>query len=113
MSKIQDILENAAEKQLYKSLIEQLNKDFLRANIDLGFHTEIPTTSLKLVLLEAVSELVESDKMQLQNLLYAVDVSEEKIAVINFVDTLNYTEKVTALLVERIWKKVLFRAKYS
>ncbi len=113
MSKLLEILEHADENQLFKPFIKQINKDFLRANIDLGFHPDIPATSLKLMLLEAISELVETDKMQLQNLLYAADVSEEKIASISFVDTQDYSEKVTTLLVDRIWQKVVLRNKYS
>ena len=113
MSKIFEILEHAVEKELFKPFVEQLNKDLLRANIDLGFHPDIPATSLKLELLKKISEFVESDKMQLQNLLYAVDVSEEKIASISFIDTQDYTEKVTTLLVGRIWQKVMLRNNYS
>ena len=113
MSKILEILEHVDEKKLYKPFIEQLNRDLLRANIDLGFHPDIPATSLEMVLVKTISELVETDKMQLQNLLYAADVSEEKIASISFVDTQDYSEKVTTLLVDRIWQKVVLRNNYS
>ena len=48
------LIEEANTLDLYKKLIAQLNKDFLLANIDLGFHDAIEPLSLKLLLHDAI-----------------------------------------------------------
>lgn len=108
----EDLLEKATEVNLYKNLIQQLNKDLLLANINLEFDEEVLPTSLKLLLHETVFKLIQEKFMDYLNLLYIVDVSEEKIKRLDGSDVLQLSEQVTFLILKREWQKVYFRSKY-
>lgn len=107
----EDLISYANSYKLYKKLIHQLNKDFLLANIDLGFHEDIVPTSLKLILHEAVYNLIQKRFTDYLNLLYIIDVSENKIKELDNTDTLELAEAVTLLILKREWLKVWYRNK--
>ncbi|MEJ2113390.1 MAG: hypothetical protein P8X62_06785 [Flavobacteriaceae bacterium] len=98
---------------LYKKLIFQLNKDFALANIDLSFNEDILPTSLKLILQENIYKLIQERFTDYLNLLYIIDVSEEKIKQLTSNDTLEISEHVTFLILKREWQKVWFKNQYS
>lgn len=106
-----DLFLRAEELDLYEKLIQQLNKDLLFANVDLQFDSEVLPTSLKLMLQETVHKLITEKFMDYLNLLYIVDVSEEKIRQLDGEDTLQLSEEVTFLILKREWQKVWFRNK--
>lgn len=103
----------ANELNLYKKLILQLNKDFLYANIDLDFEVDILPSSLKLLLHETVYKLIQEKFAEYLNLLYIIDVSEDKIRALNGDDTVELAAQVSFLILKREWQKVWFRFKYS
>ena len=94
-------------------LIQQLNKDLALANIDLDFDDEVLPTSLKLILQETIYKLIQEKFTDYLNLLYIIDVSEEKVKQLDGSDTLQMSENVTFLVLKREWQKVWFRNKYS
>ncbi|MBO6607777.1 hypothetical protein [Psychroserpens sp.] len=105
-----DALVEAAEQlALYEKLIEQINKDFLLANIDLDFDSNILPSSLKYLLHEVVYNLIQEKFAEYLNLLYIVDVSEAKIKALDGSDTLKLSEQVTFLILQREWQKVWFK----
>lgn len=108
----EDLLEKANQVNLYQKLIQQLNKDLLYANINLEFDEEVLPTSLKLLLHETVYKLIQEKFMDYLNLLYIVDVSEEKIKQLDGSDVLQLSEQVTFLILKREWQKVYYRSKY-
>ncbi|OMP31979.1 hypothetical protein [Mangrovimonas sp. DI 80] len=108
-----DLIAQANEQDLYKKLIRQLNKDLLYANIDLDFDEQVLPSSLKLLLQETVYKLIHEKFADYLNLLYIIDVSEEKIKQLDGSDTLKLSEDVTFLILKREWQKVWFRNKYS
>ena len=89
----EDLIEEA-KHSVYHKLVKQLNKDFLYANIDLDFDEDILPTSLKLLLHETVYKLIQEKFAEYLNLLYIIDVSEEKIKQLDGSDTLNYQNKL-------------------
>lgn len=107
------LIAEAEEHELYSYLIKQINKDFLLANIDLDFDEDILPSSLKYILHEVVYGLIQQKFADYLNLLYIIDVSEEKIKTLNGEDTLRLSEEVTFLILQREWQKVWFRHKYS
>ncbi len=107
------LIDEAENLDLYAKLIQQLNKDFLLANIDLDFSTEILPTSLRLMLHETVFKLIQQKFAEYLNLLYIVDVSEEKIKKLDGSDTLRLSEEVSFMILQREWQKVWFREAYS
>ena len=56
----EDLIAEAEGLKLYKKLVIQLNKDMLYANVDLEFNEEVLPTSLKLLLQEAVYNLIQN-----------------------------------------------------
>lgn len=98
--------------QLYGKLIEQINKDFLLANIDLDFESDILPSSLKYLLHEVIYDLLQNKFADYLNLLYIIDVSEAKIKELDGSDTLKLSEQVTFLVLQREWQKVWFKHHY-
>ncbi|KJD31772.1 hypothetical protein PK35_13560 [Tamlana nanhaiensis] len=107
-----DLITEANQLNLYKNLVQQLNKDFLLANIDLDFHDDILPSSLKLMLHETVFKLIQEKFTAYLNLLYIIDVSETAVKALNGDDVLKLSEDVTFLILKREWQKVWFRNKY-
>ena len=108
-----DLVEEANQLELYSKLIIQLNKDLALANIDLEFADDVLPTSLKLLLHEKIYQLIQEKFMEYLNLLYIIDVSEERIRALDGNDTLRMSEEVMFLILKREWQKVYFRNKYS
>ena len=108
-----DLVNKANQLNLYKKLVLQLNKDFLLANIDLDFHEDILPSSLKLMLHETIYGLIQEKFVDYLNLLYIVDVAEEKIRALNGNDTLQLSEDVAFLILKREWQKVFLKNTYK
>lgn len=113
VSTFDDLIENANQFQLYKKLVEQLNKDFLLANIPLDFHEDILPSSLKLLLQETICKLIQEKFTNYLNLLYIIDVPEKDVKALNGDDILQLSEDVSFLILKREWQKVWFRNKYK
>ncbi|WP_456441229.1 hypothetical protein [Psychroserpens sp.] len=109
----EDLISEAEGFELYSKLIQQINKDFLLANIDLDFDESILPSSLKYMLHEIVFKLIQEKFAEYLNLLYITDVSEIKIKRLDGSDTLKLSEEVTFLVLQREWQKVWFRNNYS
>ncbi len=109
----EDLISKSESLDLYSKLIKQINKDFLLANIDLDFDENILPTSLKYLLHEIIFKLIQEKFAEYLNLLYIIDVSENKIKQLDGSDTLKLSEEVTFLVLQREWQKVWFRQKYS
>ena len=111
LSTFEDLIEEATTLDLYTRLVEQLNKDLLFANINLEFDIDVLPTSLKVMLQETIFKLIQEKFMDYLNLLYIVDVSEEKVRQLDGNDTLQLSEDITFLILKREWQKVWFKNK--
>lgn len=109
---IEAILIKSEELSLYKKLVLQLNKDFLRANITAVFSDDIQPEELIIQLHKTVSKLINEQFSDYLNLLYVVDVSEEKIKQINEDKNTNVTKQMAFLILLREWQKVWFKSNY-
>ena len=107
----EELVVEANQLNLYKKLVAQLNKDLLFANINLEFDEEVLPSSLKLILHETVYKLIQEKFNDYLNLLYIVDVSEEKIKQLDGSDAIQLSEQVTFLILKREWQKVWFKNK--
>lgn len=106
------LITEANQLKLYKKLVEQLNKDFLLANINIDFHEDILPTSLKLILHETIFDLIQNKFTDYLNLLYIIDVPEKQIKSLDGEDTLLLSEQVSFLILKREWQKVWYRNNY-
>ncbi len=107
-----DLIEKATNYDLYVKLVEQLNKDFLLANIDLEFDNDLLPVDLKRILHHAVFKLIQENFADYLNLLYIVDVSENKVKQIDGSDISILSEHITFLILQREWQKVWFKNQY-
>ncbi|NNL16375.1 MAG: hypothetical protein HKO81_07020 [Flavobacteriaceae bacterium] len=107
-----DLIKRAYQKDLYKNLIKQLNKDFLYANIDMEFDLEVLPTSLKLILHETIYNLIQEKFTDYLNLLYIIDVSEKKVKELDSQDMVRLSEQVTFLILQREWQKVWYKSQF-
>ena len=82
-STFESLIENANQLSLYKKLIKQLNKDLLYANIDLVFDEDVLPSSLKFMLHETIYKLIQEKFTDYLNLLYIIDVSEQKVKALD------------------------------
>jgi hypothetical protein len=105
----ESLIAESENLNLYSKLVKQVNKDFLLANIDLDFEDDILPSSLKYLLHEVIYKLIQEKFAEYLNLLYIVDVSEEKIKQLDGSDTLKLSEQVTFLVLQREWQKVWYR----
>lgn len=107
-----ELIAEANRVDLYPKLIQQLNKDLRFANVNVEFDKDILPTSLKLILHETIYRLIQERFMDYLNLLYIVDVSEEKVRQLDGNDTLQLSEDVTFLILKREWQKVTYKSNY-
>jgi hypothetical protein len=107
-----ELITEAESLNLYKQLVKQLNKDLALSNIDLSFNEDVLPSSLKLLLHEMIFKLIQERFMDYLNLLYIIDVSEKKIKTLDGTDTLEMSEQVSFMILQREWQKVWFRNKY-
>ena len=110
-SNFEELIAEVNQLDLYRKLVLQLNKDFLRANVDLSFHDEVLPSSLKLVLHETIYTLIQEKFADYLNLLYIIDVSEKQVKSLDGGDPLELAEAVSFLILKREWQKVWFRYK--
>lgn len=108
-----DLIEEANQLSLYRKLIIQLNKDLALANVDLDFDEDVLPSSLKYLMHEMVYKLIQEKFMEYLNLLYIIDVSELKIKQLNGDDTLELSEQVTFLILQREWQKVWYKNHFT
>lgn len=108
-----DLILDAKRLNLYQNLIKQVNKDFLLANIDLGFDEAILPSSLKYMLHKVVYKLINEKFNEYLNLLYIIDVSEKKIKELDGSDVLKLSGEVAFLVLQREWQKVWFKNYYQ
>lgn len=111
-STFDDLIKLASSEALYIKLIAQLNKDFLYANIDLDFQEDVLPSSLKLILHETIYRLIQEKFADYLNLLYIIDVHEEKVKQLDGNDVIKLSEQVAFLILKREWQKVWFRNKH-
>ena len=107
------LLSEAEEENLYLKLIEQINKDFNLANEAIDFPLSTSPDDLKVQLHEKIYRLIQYKFAEYLNLLYIIDVSEEKIKELDGSDLVVLAEQVVFLILKREWQKVWFRNKYK
>ena len=105
----ESLIEDANQFNLYQKLVKQLNKDLLYANIDLVFEETVLPKSLKLTLHKIIYRLINEKFSDYLNLLYIVDVPEQKVKELEGNDILKLSEEVTFLILLREWQKVWFK----
>tara|TARA_R110002124_G_scaffold112530_5_gene266679 strand:- start:2998 stop:3345 length:348 start_codon:yes stop_codon:yes gene_type:complete len=110
---IQEIISTSEKNQLYHNLINQLKKDFMRANIEIVIPENTQPNQLIKTLQEAILNIIQNQFSDYLNLLYIIDISEDKIKQLEVSDMTQLSEQVTFLVLKRVWRKVWFKKNYS
>ena len=108
-----NVLEEAKETGLYEPLVMQLNKDFKRAGLQDAFDLKSKPEALQRSLIASLYELIVSDFEGYLNLLYAIDVSEQRLKQLPDMQVHELAETVTELVFNREFKKVYFKNKHE
>lgn len=108
----EEIILKSEELSLYNNLIQQINKDFNRANIAVEIPLESSPNELIILLNEIITKLINQQFSDYLNLLYIMDVSEATIKqkIQNNPDQ-QISDHVYVILL-REWQKVWFKANY-
>ena len=110
---ISALLQYAEDQQLYHDLVRQLRKDFILANVSVDFQDEISPRELKALVHEKVYCLLMEKFTEYLNLLYIIDVPEQKVKAIETDDVVEISAQVSFEILKREWQKVWFRKKYG
>ncbi|WP_115462711.1 hypothetical protein [Winogradskyella aurantiaca] len=111
--KLSDLVTTVQKHDLYVALIQQLNKDLIKANIASSFPFSLPPEILYNDLSGLLKTLMESDFRRYLNLLYIIDVPENQIKAQEETEVQELSCKVAILILQREWQKVWFRKQFS
>ena len=110
-----DLLNHAVETGRWNLLCSQLEKDYQRANVSFPFQQNKSGEGERGKLLRALREslyfLLMENFDQYLNLMYAADVPEREFKNIRVTDAVEVATQVTFILLQREYKKVLFRTR--
>ena len=107
------LLRGASAQTLYKALINQLIKDFGRANISASFHVDMAPEELLSLLKEKLYVLLLESFDDYLNLMYLIDVPESAFKNLELTDAVEVSEQLSFLILRREWQKVWLKANYS
>ena len=103
------VLQEAVTTDLYSKLLQQLQKDMIRAGIDYTIPATITPEVLVVELCDLVQQKMRYHFNEYLNFLYAVDVSEQEVKKCTSEDVEDIAIYVTSLILKREWKKVYYR----
>nr|WP_291869115.1 hypothetical protein [Maribacter sp.] len=109
----QELIKEAISEKLYSKLVEQIQKDFVLANINFNLPPEVGAMNLIKLLQEKIYVLILEKFDQYLNLLYIIDVPEKSFKEIEVTDVVEIAEQVSFLIFKRELQKVRLKARYS
>ncbi len=106
---ISELLNKIQNESLYLKLIQQLNKDFLLANLPYCFlETETPKELIN-SLTTILQKIIVNDYDGYLNLIYRIDLSEKELANIKEKSLELIVENITFLILKKEYQKVWFK----
>lgn len=108
-----ELLFKTRKEELYDNLIQQLEKDFLLANVPLELNnTILPNHLFTLIKEKLYVLLMESFDVYL-NLLYIIDVPENSLKHIRSADAVEVAEQASFLVLQRECEKVILKKRFG
>lgn len=108
-----DLIDLANEKLLFAKLVQQLEKDFLLANVPWDVPVNLPAAWLVSSLREKIYYLMMERFSEYLNLLYIIDLPEKEFQNIELTDAVEVSNQMTFLILKREYQKVWFRNTYK
>lgn len=109
----EELLEEVQKERLYPALVQQLKKDFRRANIAFGFKGDPGAMELGRLVHEKIYYLILERFQDYLNLLYIVDIPEGEVDGIAPGDAVDLSAQVSFLLLRREAQKVRYKARFG
>jgi hypothetical protein len=106
---ISELLVKARRENLYIKIIQQLNKDFLLANVPYRFSEDLIPEALINKLFNAIMALMTKNYDSYLNFIYRVDLSEKELAKISDKSLEYVIKNITFLILKREYQKVWFK----
>ena len=108
-----ELIQNIQKENLYVQTINQLNKDFQLANIDINISLLLEPIALKKELDNLLLGLLTKNYDGYLNLLYRIDVSENELRKIKGEILTETVEEISFLILKREFQKVWLKKRYS
>lgn len=110
--KIPEIYKAAEDKELYKMLIQQLNKDFILAGTDyISFSQTLGLDELIYSLSDVIEKLFKGRYDSYLNFIYRVDVAEKEMLKADIASE-TFFKDLAKVILKRELQKVWFRSKF-
>ncbi|MFI2742099.1 hypothetical protein ACG2LH_05125 [Zhouia sp. PK063] len=109
----QALLTQATAENLYVNLVNQLQKDVQLANLEWMLPEDVTPSQLIIYLHEFIYQLISHRFTAYLNLLYIIDVSEDKIKALDGSDLVALAKNVSFLILKREWQKVWLKNTYQ
>ena len=107
-----ELIIQISKTSLYSSLVHQLQKDFTLIGLEIDITKFENPLELFNYLKEIVSNLLQNNFNDFLNLLYRIDIPEEKITQIIRNENLDIEFQISFLILKREWQKVWFKTFY-
>ena len=108
-----DLLNLASNEGLFQALLEQIKKDFALSGQSFELESVSTASDLLVALQRELKRLIDSNFDAYLQLLYRVDIPERMMQSDAIQDSDALSEKSTFAILQREWKKVYYRNKYS
>jgi hypothetical protein len=113
MTEALQLLEGINKQNLYQNLLLQLEKDFLLCNEVIDIRKDTNPHDLISILNQKVYQLISFNFNEYLNLLYIIDVSEDKIKQLDGSDLSILSQQVAFEILKREWQKVYYKNMYK
>jgi hypothetical protein len=108
-----ELLQSIKQQNLYQDLLIQLEKDFTLSNESITIPLDTNLEDLMNILQQKVYHLISFKFNEYLNLLYIIDVSENKIKQLDGSDLSILSQQVAFLILKRECEKVYYKNKFK
>lgn len=108
-----DLLNLSRLQELYGRLVAQLQKDYLRAGLEIELSKEMSPEILKQVIQKSIWQLYRQQFDAYLQLMYIIDVPERELVLLQQIPETSLAEELTFLLLKREFQKVSLKSRYS
>lgn len=107
---LQNLVESILEEGKYTQLLHQLKKDITRAGLEQEFDLGDNPATLGRKLVAQLYALIISDFESYLNLLYLIDISEDRIKKLQVEHVHELAQAISFLILQRERQKIAFRS---
>ncbi|SIQ22024.1 hypothetical protein [Maribacter ulvicola] len=109
----EQLIQAALGNSLFSELKQQVEKDFVLANIPLQIPEILDHSDFIALIREKVYYLMMEHFAEYLNLMYIIDIPESAFHNIEITDTVDVADQITLLILKREYKKVWYRNRYQ